>query len=49
MSSSILQVRKLYPRGILFSVFTFALALAAKLLKQEKKEETISEFRYVMD
>ncbi|MBI2581548.1 hypothetical protein HYV87_00270 [Candidatus Woesearchaeota archaeon] len=47
--SNILQVRKLYPKSILFSVFILALALAAKLLKKEKKEENISEFRYVMD
>ncbi len=49
MNNSILQVRKLYPKSVLLFLFILILALAAKLLQKEKKEETISEFRYVMD
>lgn len=49
MSNIVMQVRKLYPKGILFSLFVIALGITAKFTKLEKKEETISEFRYVMD
>ena len=38
-----------YPKNLLFLILTKLISIAAKRMKVIKKEDSISEFRYVMD
>ena len=43
------DVRPLYPKSVLLSIVVKSLAATTRCLVHTKKQENMSEFRYVMD